>query len=174
MRKSKSAAPPAARRPAVNVGSDPSCPGPARRRRWGVVLAVIAVAAVGALAWRLWPRRPDRDPSRLGLLQAALEEFNAGRYDRAEAILDHRAAETATTPLDWMLRARVAEGQGRLQQALDALRHIPDTDLIAPRAWLKAGQIEKARHHLRAAEVAFQHALTLDAAQVQSHRELAF
>jgi tetratricopeptide (TPR) repeat protein len=137
------------------------------------VLAGGAIAC-GLLVWWFRPTQPDRDPKRLGLLKAALEEFNARRYDRASAILDRRAAETVATPLDWMLRARIAEAQGRLEQALDSLKHIPDGDPIAPRAWLMAGQIERARHRARAAEAAFWHALTLKADLVQPHRELAY
>ena len=69
---------------------------------------------------------------------------------------------------------RVAEAQGRPDDALQHLGQIPDSDDIAPQAWLKAGQIELARHHARAAEAAYLHALALKPDQVQSHRELAY
>jgi tetratricopeptide (TPR) repeat protein len=158
------------------VASDASSSGSTRGRRWTLAFVVLAGGAIacGLLAWRIWMRPPDRDPARLRLLQAALQEFNAGRFDRASAILDRRAAETATTPLDWMLRARVAIAQGRLEPALEALKRIPDSDPTAAQASVMAGQIEQTRHRARAAEAAFWHALTLNANLVQPHRELAY
>jgi tetratricopeptide (TPR) repeat protein len=73
-----------------------------------------------------------------------------------------------------MLRARIAESQGRLEQALGNLKHIPDSDAIGSQAWLKAGQIELARHDARGAESAFRRALALDPDQIQAYRELAY
>jgi tetratricopeptide (TPR) repeat protein len=139
-----------------------------------LVVLSAAVAAGGAMAWRLRPSGPELDPKRLGLLQAAWQEFDGGRYEQTIAILDRRAAEVSTTALDWMLRARVAEAQGRMVDALEDLKHIPDSDPIAAQAWLKAGQIERARHHARAAEAAFRRALELNPDQVQSRRELVY
>lgn len=64
------------------------------------------------------------------------------------------------TPLDWMLRARIADSQGRAEEALDFLTHISDSDPISSQAWLKAGQIELARHRAAAAaETAYLHSL---------------
>ena len=122
-----------------------------KRRPWARVIAVLLVAlAVGAtVVVRLRGRVSPKKPQRLDLLYAALNEFNAKSYDRATALLDRRAAEHEPTPLDWMLRARIDESQGRLVQALGHLKHIPDTDAIGSQAWLKAGQIELARHDAR-------------------------
>src|SRR5262249_28645260 len=78
----------------------------------------------------------------------------------------------APTSLDWMLRARIAESQGRPAQALDYLKRIPDADSNSAAAWLKAGQIELARGHALAAESAYRHAVTLNPDQIQSYREL--
>src|SRR5436309_768767 len=124
------------------------------RKRWilALLLFVIALVASAVAAPRLWPRSSRQDPRRLGLLHAAWNEFAAQRYDRATAMLDRRAAEIAPTSLDWMLRARIAESQGRLAEALDHLKQIPDSDSIAAQAWLKTGQIELARGRARAAE----------------------
>src|SRR5262249_30334517 len=69
---------------------------------------------------------------------------------------------------------QVAESQGRLADALDDLRKIPDSDEIGAQAWLKAGQIELKRHRARAAEAAFRRSLALRPEQVQSYRELAY
>ena len=71
------------------------------------------------------------DRQRLSLLYDAWNEFNAKRYDRATKILDQRAALVRPVPLDWMLRAQIAEAQGGLTQALEDLRRIPDSDSIA-------------------------------------------
>ena len=144
------------------------------RRVLLLVLVVIALAIGGAAALRRWRRQSERDSARLGLLSAALAEFNAGRHEQALALLDQRAAEVAPTALDWMLRARVAEAQGRSEDALANLKQIPDSDPIAAQAWLKAGQIELARHRARASEAASLRALALNPDQIQAHRELAY
>lgn len=158
------------------MGSGRAGPKPRRRIRRVLILVlpVIALSIAGAAALQRWPRSPGRDPNRLGLLAAALVEFDAGRFDQARGILDRRTAEVAPIALDWMLRARVAEAQGRSEEALAHLKHIPDSDPIAAQAWLKAGQIERARHRARAAEAAYRRALTLNPDQIQSHRELAY
>ena len=83
-------------------------------------------------------------------------------------------AEVEPTSLDWMLRARIAEAQGRLEEALHHLKHIAETDANSPQAWLKAGQIELALRHARAAEAAFQRSLALDPSQIRPYRELAY
>jgi tetratricopeptide (TPR) repeat protein len=147
-----------------------------KRRRWVLALVVLVIGVLlgAGLAPRWWSRGSTRDPKRLGLLQLAYLEFDAKRYDRARAILDRRATEIAPTALDWMLRARIAEAEGHLEQALEHLHRIPDSDPIAAQAGLKAGQIELARHHARAAEAAYRHALALNPDQIQSHRELAY
>jgi tetratricopeptide (TPR) repeat protein len=137
-----------------------------------VLLVALAIGAVAAP--RLWVRSTPKEHQRLDLLQAALKEFNDKNYDRATAILDRRAAEVVPTPLDWMLRTRIAESQGRLADALDLLKHIPDSDPISSQAWLKAGQIEFARHRARGAEAAYLHSLSLNPDQIQAHRELAY
>ena len=149
---------------------------PASWRRRTVVFVVVlaAIAASAALFAKRWVRGTGSSPHGLDLLYSALDEFNAKRYDHAIAILDRRAAEHEPTPLDWMLRARITESQGRLTEALDYLKHIPDSDPIAAQAWVKAGQVELARHHARAAEAAYLHSLALNADQVKPHRELAY
>jgi tetratricopeptide (TPR) repeat protein len=111
---------------------------------------------------------------RLDELYQALSEFNANRLDKATMLLDRRAAAGIPTSLDWMLRARIAEAQGRLADALDALKKIPDKDPVGAQAWLKAGQIELATRQSKAAEAAYLRSLTIDCDQVQPHRELAY
>jgi tetratricopeptide (TPR) repeat protein len=146
------------------------------RKRWVLLIVLLLVTVVvGAVAApRLWVRASPKNPQHLDLLYAALNEFNAKHYEQASAILDRRTAAVEPTSLDWMLRARIAEAQGRLDEALDYVKHIPESDPISAQAWLKAGQIELARGQARAAEAAYLHALTLNADQIQSYRELAY
>jgi tetratricopeptide (TPR) repeat protein len=144
------------------------------RSRWTILLAGVLLAIGGALAGWRWSRGPDKDPTRLSLLRSALSAFDAKEYERATALLDRRAADVAPTPLDWMLRARIAEARGLLAEAIEDLRHIPDSDEIASSAWLKAGQLEVARNRAVAGEAAYRRALALNPNQVQAYRELAY
>jgi tetratricopeptide (TPR) repeat protein len=144
-----------------------------RRRATALVLLLTVFVLVAVATRRGWRREYGQDPNRLGLLYEAWTEFNARRYDAATATLDRRASEVAPTALDWMLRARIAEQEGRLEDALDQLKHIPDSDRIGAQARLKAGQIELARHRARAAEAAYLRSIALDPDQVQPYRELA-
>ncbi|GAC1473712.1 MAG: hypothetical protein NVSMB9_22820 [Isosphaeraceae bacterium] len=146
------------------------------RKRWTVAIILVLVVLAGgtsAARWR-WRRGSGSDPLRLQLLYQAWAEFDARRYDAAAAKLDQRKAEVAPTPLDWMLRARIAEAQGRSAEALATLKLIPDSDVIGPRARLRRGQIERALGHASAAEEAFRRSVTLDPAMIQPHRELAY
>jgi predicted Zn-dependent protease len=149
-----------------------------KRRPWArlIALVVVVALAVGAMAAvRLRATlSPKKKPARLDLLYAAWNEFNSKSYDRATALLDRRAVDHKPTPLDWMLRARIAESQGQLVQALAHLKHIPDTNEIGSQAWLKAGQIELTRHNARGAESALRRSLALNPDQIQAFRELAY
>jgi predicted Zn-dependent protease len=144
------------------------------RRALGLVLLVLALAVLTAAGRSLWRRGVRRDGARLDLLYAAVQEFNARRYDRAIELLDRRSAEVTPTPLDWMLRARIAESRGELALALGHLEQIPDTATIAAQARLKAGQLERKRYRARAAEAALRRAQALDGDLIQSYRELAY
>jgi tetratricopeptide (TPR) repeat protein len=146
-----------------------------RKRRAGWLVVLLVMVAVGAGAFRLLRKgNSPKPPQRLDLLYAAWKEFDAKSYDRASAILDRRAKEDEPTSLDRMLRARIAESRGRLVEALDHLRSIPDSDPIASNAWLKVGQIELARRNARGAEVALLRSVALSADQIQAYRELAY
>jgi tetratricopeptide (TPR) repeat protein len=105
---------------------------------------------------------------------AALTEFNAKQFERATGILNQRAEKVSPTPLDWMLRARIENAQKNFDLALAHLKKIPDSDPTGAQAWLLAGQIELARHHLRPAEAAFLRSHALDPEIIQVNRELAY
>jgi len=147
------------------------------KRKWWILALVLSLAALGfglAASARLWVRGAPPNRQHLDLLYDAWNEFNANRYDRATTILDRRTALVEPVALDWILRAQIAESQGGLEQALEYLKRIPDSDPIGARAWLKAGQIEKARHNARRAEAAFRRSIELDPKQVQVYRELIY
>jgi tetratricopeptide (TPR) repeat protein len=150
----------------------------AKRWKWrlGIALVVLIAGLTAAvtLARSYWRRPSPRDPSRLALLYAAASAFNAQRYEQARDLLDRRAGEVEPTPLDWMLRARIAEAQGDLPGALSYLEKIPDDAPIAAQASLKRGQIERARNRARRAEAALRQALRRDPDLIQAYRELAY
>ncbi len=141
-----------------------------------LIVGVIAIAiAIGAGAFYRFRARGARDePKHLDLLYAAWNAFDSKQLDTATAILDRRAAVVSPTALDWMLRARIAEAQGRSEAALDHLKQIPDSDPVSAQRWLKTGQIELAMRHARRAEAAFRESLLRNKDQIQPHRELAF
>ena len=147
-----------------------------KRKGWALLLVALLVAlTAGAVAIpRFLARTPRTRSEGLDDLYLAWNEFNARRYDRAAAILDRRAGTARPTGLDWMLRARIAEAQGRLSDALDDLKKISDSDPISAQAWLKAGQIEIARHHAGPAEAALRRSIAINPDQLQTHRELAY
>ena len=94
------------------MGSGRGGPRSRRQKRRAMVLVLLAIALVtgGAIAGRHWLQGPRMNPKRLDLLQAALVEFQAKRYEQATAILDRRAAET--TPIVAGLDAPCAGGRG--------------------------------------------------------------
>jgi tetratricopeptide (TPR) repeat protein len=136
-----------------------------RRRR----VAAAVIVGLGALAaWGAWTRRVA-DPARIR--QGAEADLRAGRYEQAAAAL---ATIGDLTARDYLLKAQVAQGLGRPDQALAELARIPDDDPAAPGARLRAGEIELQRGRLRRAAMALRAALALDPTLVQAHRDLIF
>lgn len=139
------------------------------RLRRVLALAVLTLAAGAVTAAALWPR-----PDPMALLDQASREFTLGRLDRAGALLDRRARWTAPGALDWILRARIAEGRDRPDEALGHLKRVSDSDPFAAQRWLLEGQIQLNRDRARAAEGALRRASALDPGLTIAHRELAY
>lgn len=135
-----------------------------------LVVALLIIALGGAMAaYVLWP---TTTPARVR--QWAHDDFEARRWDQAEANLDHLARLGPLRPDDWMLRGMVAVARTQDDAALDYLAHIPDNDPMAATARFKAGQIELRRNRVRTAEAFFLQALALDSGLIQAHRELIY
>lgn len=140
---------------------------PSRARE--IALGVGGVAAVGLL---LVLMRGSRSAE--SLWAEARSAFEARDFPRAERALGQLGRVRAPTPSDWMLRAQVAIGLGRDQEAIDDLRQVPNNYAMAATARLEEGQLERARNRFEAAETALQAAIRLDPKQIQARRELIY
>ncbi len=145
--------------------------GVSRVRAWRVRLSLsIAVSAlIGAAAWWSWPRL---DPDRVW--REAQADIEAGRWARARAGLRRLEPLRAATPYDWVLRARVATAAGEDDEALDALRYVPDSHPLAAQAAFMAGRIELAHQRARRAEAAYRRAIARDPGMIAAHKELIY
>lgn len=121
---------------------------------WLVAL-VLSLCGLGA-AWAGWTRLgPSADRTRATLY----EDVEAGRLDRCESALAWLSRHDRLTSQDLLARARVAHARDRLDEALDALRKIPDGDDLAAPARLQAARLELSRDRNRGAEAALKAAL---------------
>ena len=128
--------------------------------RFAVLFLGLAGLALGLIL--LVPRLDHADPDRVWAEgQAALRD---GRLEAARATLTRLERLRQPTPLDWLLRAQVATGLGRDEEAIEALEKVPDTDSMAAQAALLAGRIERRLHRLRRAETSLRTALARDPA----------
>ena len=127
---------------------------------------IALIAAVVAILRR--PVEPDR------LLQDAQDAYRAGRYDRAESLLDRLGARREPIGLDRLLRAQVDLATERPEAARDELERIPKDHPVAPLSLVLLGQVEMKLGHIPAAERAYQGAVKLEPRSVQARRELAF
>ena len=113
----------------------------------GVLLALAAVAGGLILVWSRWD---FSDPDRVW--SEAEMALRGGRLEEARAGLKKLERLRRPTPLDWLLRAQVATGLGHQEQALAALRSVPEDHPMAAQAKLLAGRIERKLNRLRQAE----------------------
>jgi tetratricopeptide (TPR) repeat protein len=142
--------------------------------RWPVRLAAALAIAIPVLlgaraTWRA-VTRPDPDQ----VWRQAEASLSAHRVAEAQAALYRLKSLRAPIPEDWMLRAQVSNAQGRDDEALEALRMIPDTHPLGAQAHKMAGRIERSHHRVRLAELQYQAALKLDPRLIATHRELIY
>src|SRR5262245_37057165 len=139
------------------------------RKTW-VVAAVTILGLVGVLVGvRV---RGHSDPGELAA-EARLALDNR-QWSRAEALLTRLSQRRSPTADDVVLRAELEVGRGRLDQAVSLLSGIPESDPLAARARLVAGQIEKRRDRARRMEALYLEALRLDPKLALARRELIF
>lgn len=141
------------------------------RRRIGIwmVFAAVILAAGVAVAVRNGSR-PDPRALRAEIHRAAA----AARWDRAGVLLDRLAEVQAPDTEATLLRAEVANGQGRPDDALALLDALPDHAPGAARARLYAAQLERNRHRIRRAEARLLDAVALEPGLPQARRELIY
>jgi len=136
----------------------------------GLTISLIAVGCVGVLfTIQGWP---ESDPDRLR--HQALIGLQSGRLPESAAALDRLRSRVRLMPADWMLRAQVDLGLGRVPEALSDLRAVLDEDPMASRARLQEGQIELRRNHARVAEAALLRAVTRDPKLIEARRQLVY
>jgi tetratricopeptide (TPR) repeat protein len=142
------------------------------RRAWTrrvavLILAGLVLVVVLAVRWRL-----DADPNRAFLTADAA--FKAGRHAEAAAALNRLERLRRPTSVDRLLRAEVAQARKDVDRAIAELAAIPDDDVVAPLARLRAGQIEFRRGLTRPAEAALRASLKLFPRGVQPRKELVY
>ncbi|MGP0065924.1 MAG: tetratricopeptide repeat protein [Isosphaeraceae bacterium] len=137
---------------------------------WGRAAFALVVFFGAGAAW--YASRVPTDPDRLWA--DAERAFLAGRWDRARDMLKTLAQLRPRSPLDWLLEGQLATAEGRLDEALAALGHIPDDHKMAAQARLLAGRIERQRLRVRHAEAAYRQALSLNPGLVDAHKELIY
>jgi tetratricopeptide (TPR) repeat protein len=123
--------------------------------------------------WGFWSlRHPQREPDQIW--DEAQEDLKAGRYQQVQQALAQLARRRSPTPLDWFLKAQLSLAQNHPDEAVANLARVPDDHYMAARARLLAGQIERERDRVAAAEVALLQAVRIDPSLVQAHRELIY
>jgi len=136
------------------------------RERLLLAVSALALGALVAFAW------PSPDPKTVW--ESARKAFEARDFAGAQVELDRLSKLRAPTPLDWLLRAQVAMGQSRNEEAIENLARVPDDHPMAPQAQLQLGQLELRRNRFVPAEAAFLKALALDPKLIQARRELVY
>jgi tetratricopeptide (TPR) repeat protein len=147
---------------------------PMARPRWPARLAwalavAIPVCFAARTAWHVITR-PDPDQ----LWRQAEAHLSADRISDAQVALRRLTALRSPTIEDWLLRAQVSNAEGRDDQALEALKMIPDEHALAAQAHHMAGRIERKHHRVRPAELHYRTALELDPRLIAAHRELIY
>ena len=142
--------------------------------RWKVRAGglVVALAALAGGSILLLSRLDFSDPDQVwAQAEAALR---GGRLKAAQAALKKLEKLRRPTALDWLLRAQVATGSGHDDEALEALRNVPEQHPMAAQAHLLAGRIERKLHRLRRAEASLRKAVEREPGLIEAHKELIF
>lgn len=155
------------------AGPGPSA-APRARVRWKVRAGglVVALAALAGGSILLLSRLDFSDPDQVWA--QAEGALRGGRLKAAQAALKKLEKLRRPTALDWLLRAQVATGSGRDDEALEALRNVPEHHPMAAQAQLLAGRIERKLHRLRRAEASLRKALEREPGLIEAHKELIF
>jgi tetratricopeptide (TPR) repeat protein len=93
---------------------------------------------------------------------------------RARKLLEDVARIRPYTTPEILLVAEVESHLDQSDSAVERLALIPDRDPSAGQARLRAGQIERRRNRMRAAEAALLECVRLDPGSIQARRELAY
>jgi tetratricopeptide (TPR) repeat protein len=121
----------------------------------------LALVGLQLVPWRVDPHR---------LRERAASAVKAERYDEAEAALARLDQKRA---LDWILQSKVDRALSRPEAALAALRHIPDSDPLAPLARYSEGHIALFDlHRAQVAEAALRRAVQLDPKSDEARQKL--
>ena len=158
-------------RPTSKPAPEGDLGGPVRSNPFQVTAFVaVIVAVVGGLLFLVWPR-PDAD----AVWTEAKQAFEARDFPAADRLVQQLARlRPEPTALDRMLRAQVAIGLKREDEAVADLALVPDDHPMAPAARLEMGQIALRQSRLPAAEASFLAALRLDPKLIQARRELVY
>src|SRR5690348_271711 len=106
-----------------------------------LALSLLIVGAIsGAGAW-FFVARTDPDT----LARRAEADLQAGRWDAAWVGVKRIERLRSPTPLDRMLRGRIASAAGRDSEALSELQEIRDDPELGAQALYLAGLIERRR-----------------------------
>src|SRR4051812_11506435 len=137
------------------------------RKQWAVLASVILGLASALVAAAVWGKS---SPEQL----AAKARMAVQRKDwpLARSLLNTLSQRRAPTTDDVLLLAELELGLGHPDEAIHFLTAINASNSVAARARLVAGQIEKKRNRVRAAEALLLEALRLDPSLALAHREL--
>jgi tetratricopeptide (TPR) repeat protein len=157
--------------PDPTTATDPSGAGRASKRR-RVGIGSFAALIVGGLLWLFWAFASDRAQRPETVRSRMHADLRAGRHAQAAGALGWLERHDRLLAQDWMVRARLAQLDGRPDEAIDSLKRVDDRDPLGSRARLMAGLIELERHRARPAEAAFRKSIELDPGQASARLEL--